>query len=380
MVLKDRRVPVEGVIKLSYRGMKKFFRSDLAQLASRASRILRLVEFIKTSSSSPLTLKIVMGVIGKNTIGHSRSIQNLFKDFLGIECLGCREAITRLSMGIPFSEVSSSARIVLRGSEWLNVLTVLEGLLRGILKNAGVLEVDESYIDSLAERDYSALAGNPLKAFSILRGFYAASHKILPMYNPYAFFIQSLRAVPKFVIERLVGNEIMKSMRTFNIEVKELLPCVDDEYSLVSHTPGSVGDMLSSVIDSVYKLHELGAPHSSRYLKVSDEMTRYLSFAISVTDSVAKLLAIEKEFDLVSTLLLNRGRTIRDYGDFKMVKLRVRTEKPAERVVAGEKKLDAVTFLKGLSPYLVLGLGKPEEFRESESIVEFDLMAYVKSR
>ncbi|MEM1882118.1 MAG: hypothetical protein QXY43_02875 [Sulfolobales archaeon] len=379
-MLKDRRMPVEGITKLSYRGLKEFFKSDLAQLASRASRLLRLVELINSSTSSPLTLKIVMGVIGKDTIGHSRSIQKLFKDFLGIECSGCREAIARLSKGIPFSQASSSVKLVFRGSEWLNVLIVLERLLRESLKNAGVLEVDESYLDSLAERDYSTLAGNPLKAFSILRGFYTASHKVLPQYSPYAFFIWSLRAVPKFAIEKLVGSEVMKSMRAFNIEVRELLPCVKDEYSLVSHTPGSVGDVLASAIELVYKLHELGAPYSSRYLKIRDEMLIYLSFAVPVTGSVVESLGVEREFDLVSNLLLINGNTIRDYGDFKVVKLRVRTEKPAESVIVKGKKLSATTFLKGLSPYLVLGLGKLEDFRESEAAAEFDLTVYVKSR
>ncbi|MEM2207581.1 MAG: hypothetical protein QXG17_02695 [Sulfolobales archaeon] len=377
MVLKDRRTPAEGVMKTSYRELREFFKSDVTQLAGRASRLSRLVELINNSPTSPSSLKIVMGVIGRDTIGHSRRIQNLFRDFFGIECLGCREAVDRLSRGIPFSLVSSSVRLVFRGSEWFNVLVVLDKLLRESLRNAGAVEISENYVNSLVEKDYATLTGNPLKVFSILRGFYAASRKILPLYSPHAFFIQSLRAVPKFAIEKLAGSDIMESVRAFNIVAEELLPCVKDEYSLVSHTPGSVGDMLTSAMDSVYKLHELGVLYGSNYLRIRDEMGVYLSLVEPIASSLAELLGVKREFSSVSSLLL-RGSVVGDYRGFKLVKLRVRTEKPAESVVVGGKKLSAEVFLKGLSPYFVLGLGRLENFRSNKVAVEFDLTAYVK--
>lgn len=379
MVLKDRMRPLERALRLSHEEWKKFFKTDVVQVAGRASRLLRLVELFEGSSASSATLKVVMGIIGRDTIGHSKGIQTIFRDLLGIECLGCRDAIERISMGMPLSRVIGSVGLKLGRSEWLDLVRVLDRLLRESLKKAGVAELSESYVDRSAERDYTTLVGNPLKIFSILRGFYAASRRILPLYSPHAFFVQALRAVPRFCLEKLVGEDHMGAAGAFNIAVEELVPCADSAYSLVSHIPGSTGDTLVSAIDVVYRLHELGISNSSKYLKIRDELMEYVARAGPAVSLVARVLGVERDFDRVSRVLLSEGDIAGHRGDFRAVKLRVRTEKPAKSIVVGGRRLSTEVFTRGVSPYLVLGLGRLESLRSDGSEVAFDLIVYVKS-
>lgn len=366
-------------MRLDHEEWKRFFKSDVVQAAGRASRLLSLVALLGGAPSSPATLKVVMGVIGRDTIGHSREIQALFRDLLGIECAGCPEAIERISMGIPLSRAASSVRLRFRGSEWLNLVRVLDRLLRESLKRAGVAELSEGYAYDLAEKDYAALAGNPLRVFSIVRGFYAASRRILPLYSPSAFFVQALRAVPRFCLGKLGAEESVEAARAFNIAVEEIVPCADESCSLLSHVPGSAGDLLSSAIDIVYRLHDLGSPHGSRRLRIRDELGGYVARVGPAVGFMAGVLGVERERGRVSRVLLSEGNVIGRYGGFKLVRLRVRTERPAKTVRVGGREWGAEAFVRGLSPYLVLGLGRLENLRRGESDVEFDLTVYVRS-
>lgn len=378
-MLKDQRGSFECALRLSHEDWRSFFRTDVVQVAGRASRLLRLVELLEGSSTSPTTLKVVMGVIGRDTVGHSRDIQTLFRDLLGIECLGCRDAIERISTGMPLSRVIGSVRLKIGESEWLNLVKVLDRLLCESLKRAGIMELSESYVDYLAGKDYTTLVGNPLKIFSILRGFYAASRRILPLYSPNAFFVQALRAAPRFCVEKLVGEEHIEVARAFNIAVEELVPCADSAYSLVSLTPGSTGDMLASAIDVVYRLHDLGMPHGSKHLRIRDELREYVARAYPAVSFMAKVLGVERELNRVSKVLLSEGDVVGRYRGFKLAKLRVKTGKPAKSVIVGGRELSVEVFMRGMSPYLVLGLGRLENLKSDESNIAFDLTVYMKS-
>ncbi len=372
-----RRGLVGSAAGLSYEGWRKFFRSDVAQVTSRASRILKLVERLRSSPASPGAVKMVAGIIGRDTVGHSGEIREVFRELLGVECLGCDEVVKMVSRGVPLQLAIGSARLSFGRSEWLDELMLLERLTRESLGRSGVLEASEEFLEDLAERDYSALVGNPLGVLSMIRGLYASLRGILPLYSPHAFFIQALRGIPRFALEKLAWRSCVEAAGRLNVVLEELLPCADAEYSILSHVPGSTGDVVSSSIDAAYKLHDLALRGGLRRLRVADERERYLEEALPAAAPVAEMLGVEREFSSVSRALLSEGRAIDRHRGFRLVELRVKTERPARYVTVGRVRMGAGSFVSGVTPYLVLGLGRvvSVERRDAASVI-FNLVVY----
>jgi len=109
--------------------------------------------------------------------------------------------------------------------------------------------------------------------------------KLLPLYNPFTFFIQSLRSTPKpylkiMYCDELFSNPIRNLMSKYGIELVKILdpnlgiPSLDDELAVIGHKDGSVGDLLTQLIwgiyELTYELNQLGYP-------VNDELKEYVS-------------------------------------------------------------------------------------------------------
>ncbi|MCS7099543.1 MAG: hypothetical protein RMH84_06255 [Sulfolobales archaeon] len=367
-------------IELSYDDWKRFFNVDIAGVAVRASRLLSLVELLRSAASPTAAVKIVAGVIGRNTVGHSRDIQKCFREFLGIECLGCRELVKRISVGVPLAQVSAYAKLSFKEAEWLNSLRVLEKFLRESLKIAAGIELRDEHLKAMATKDYAALTGDPLGVFSMLRGFYVASRRILPHFSPHAFLIQTLRGVPRFALERLVGKEGLEVLSRFRMSFRELIPCENSDYSLLSHSAGTPGDFISSSIDLVFRLHELGSSYRLKHLRVKNEKEVFLDKATLAVDRVAEWLSVKREFSTLSKLLLSGGRIVERLTTLQIVKVRIEAGKPARRVSIGGRELEVGEFMKGLSPYSVLGLSRFENLVDRGASIEAGLLVYLRSR
>jgi hypothetical protein len=109
--------------------------------------------------------------------------------------------------------------------------------------------------------------------------------KLLPLYNPFTFFIQSLRSTPKpylkiMYCDELFSNPIRNLMSKYGINLVKILdpnlgiPSLDDELAVIGHEDGSVGDLLTRLIwgiyELTYELNQLGYP-------VNDELKEYVS-------------------------------------------------------------------------------------------------------
>ena len=375
----DRGGGVErGIAGLSYASWRRFFRAHVLRGAGYASRLLRFVEVLRDRSGTPSAVKIVMGVIGRDTVGPSRGIQACFSDLLGVECVGCREAVERISLGIPPPQVLGSVSLRFRGSELLDRLRVLEGLLRESLRVSIGLDIDEGYLASLVERDYAALAGNPLRVFSMVRGLLMALRKLLPLHNPHTFFLQALRWVPRFALERLLDGGSLGPAERFGVRIVELLPSVRDEYSLLTHKPGSTGDLITSAADLVYGVYEVVLPHTSRYLRVRDARGSYIVSVIPTLGSVAEALGVRRELSLVESALLG-ATSGTGGGAYRLVRLTLRFENPARSVSLGGRRLPIEVFMRGISPYLVLGLARFERVSVGEGTAVADLSVHLRA-
>ncbi len=120
-----------------------------------------------------------------------------------------------------------------------------------------------------------------VKAFE---DFLNKSVKLLPLYNPFMFFIQSLRSTPRpylnaMYCDLLFTDPVRSLMSKYGVELTKILEpdlspqSLNDELAVVGHEDGSVGDLIVKLIqkiyDMTYKLNALGYP-------VNDELKEYV--------------------------------------------------------------------------------------------------------
>jgi len=92
-----------------------------------------------------------------------------------------------------------------------------------------------------------------------------AGLKLLPLYNPFTFFLNSLRLTPKPFLrlmygERLFDGGVAALMEEYGVKIglriapglgKEL----DEELGLYGHEKDTVGDLVTRVIDKLYRIY-----------------------------------------------------------------------------------------------------------------------------
>jgi hypothetical protein len=92
-----------------------------------------------------------------------------------------------------------------------------------------------------------------------------AGLKLLPLYNPFTFFLNSLRLTPKPYLrlmygERLFDGAVAALMEKYGVKIglriapglgKEL----DEELGLYGHEKDTVGDLVTHVIDKLYRIY-----------------------------------------------------------------------------------------------------------------------------
>jgi len=114
--------------------------------------------------------------------------------------------------------------------------------------------------------------------------FLNKSVKLLPLYNPFTFFIQSLRSTPRpylnaMYCDLLFTDPVRSLMSKYGVELTKILEpdlspqSLNDELAVVGHKDGSVGNLIVKLIeriyDMTYKLNALGYP-------VNDELKEYV--------------------------------------------------------------------------------------------------------
>jgi|GEM_PF-1189619 len=133
--------------------------------------------------------------------------------------------------------------------------------------------------------------------------FLNKSVKLLPLYNPFTFFIQSLRSTPRpylnaMYCDLLFADSVKNLMSKYGVELTKILgpdlspQSLDNELAVVGHKDGSVGDLIVKLIqkiyDVTYKLNALGYP-------VNDELKEYLKAKyeekVQTGDSIKELVS-----------------------------------------------------------------------------------------
>ena len=167
-----------------------------------------------------------------------------------------------------------------------------------------------------------------------------AGLRLLPLYNPFTFFLNSLRLTPKPYLrlmygERLFDGGVAALMEKYGVKIglriapglgKEL----DEELGILGHEKDSVGDLVTRIVDKLYRIY-------------GDEFRSYLSKY--------------QVYDMLESAELPAKKL-----DFILVEIRNGTTQLTYRVDQYyQKTISYLEFVERFSPVMFLGLAKPHD-------------------
>jgi len=200
-----------------------------------------------------------------------------------------------------------------------------------------------------------------VKAFE---DFLNKSIKLLPLYNPFTFFIQSLRSTPRPYLSIMYGEELFSDpvrnlMSKYGVELTKILDpglyvqSKNDELAIIGHKDGSVGKLIDELVQKIYdiisKLNSYGYRVSDE-----DEYKKYVKAKyneeISAGYTLEKLMT-EADFDYKKYC---QGRYIE--VERGVVKTYEREFVRDEFKIRDETTIEYERFLELFSPLLFLGI------------------------
>jgi len=222
------------------------------------------VDCIKAGTAAHF-YKYVLGIgLGKN-IGddekESGGLLNLLKTM-------SFEEIGREKLGISITEYEHSVMSSFTVMSYLfEMKKIVDEIYFRIKQVIQVQQVQADYDLDLA------------KAFE---DFLNKSIKLLPLYNPFTFFIRSLYSTPRpylniMYCEELFSDPVRNLMRKYGVELTKILDpglnvrSKNDELAVIGHKDGSVGKLIVKLVqkiyDMTYKLNRNGYPVSNEFKK-----------------------------------------------------------------------------------------------------------------
>ncbi|ADM27219.1 hypothetical protein Igag_0378 [Ignisphaera aggregans DSM 17230] len=360
---------------LSIDGWKKYLSVDILRVYGYIQRLKEIYNGLRSSYESVRSKKIVMGVVGKDTIGYWRDIQYVFKDFFGIECSGCEEAVKRIAMGIPLENVVDSVKLVFRDSKLIQDLDSIYNILNRILSTI----VDVRNGDRISIEDYlNRLSGNPLYIFDILRGFYSTMVNLLPLYNEYTLFLEITRFIPMKLYNIFFKGFDFNILKKIGIVYRSIDVCKDQEYMAVVHEAHSVGSSINVLVDEIYRYIDLSRKNLKiKMIKLYDERAIFVESMSKFIDDIYEFLDIKNIDKFYNDLDRYSHRKFIKAG-YSYLESKIRIDMETDYVALGESRYKCEQFMDMLSPYIILGLGWIDSINRKNHLIEGILHIYTR--
>jgi hypothetical protein len=228
----------------------------------------------------------------------------------------------------------------------MNSLFELQKIVNYIYSNPKIKQVIPV---QQAQLDYGL---DLVKAFE---DFLNKSIKLLPLYNPFTFFMQSLRSTPRpylniMYCEELFSDSVRNLMSKYGVELTKILdPGLnvqpeDDELAVIGHKEGSIGKLIDELVRKIY------------------DMTGTLSFHGYVSDEFKKYVKAKYNEEASTGFTLNKLSKYNIYCDMGWISVKIRVVKGVVNVHKTEYPYDKIAsiaydeFLELFSPLLFLGI------------------------
>jgi len=317
-----------GAFYAALAGFLKARQEVLGRLSGDLAQVLR-------GGDRDLALQILLGgvkqeCVDKGVIEQScfpeGSAARFFREKLGFEV--SFDAINKLINALKAGKMPQElGKITERETDVLKALREVEKLLDEVYRRVRMEAVPKRY-EVRDARDLVVAYEEVLNA----------GLRLLPLYNPFTFFLNSLRLTPKPYLRLMYGERLFDGggaalMEEYGVKVglriapglgKEL----DEELGLFGHEKDTVGDLVARVIGKLYEIYG------------DDEFKTYLN-KYAVYDVLESVGIYAKDV-----------RYINVYVDSGVVRLSY------DRV---EKILSYFEFVERFSPIMFLGLAKPRD-------------------
>jgi hypothetical protein len=358
---------------------QEFFTKDLAEFYASLNGLLRareallkelsgdLAQVLADPQRRNLALRVLFGGLDENCLEKIRqggyvdcikagTAAHFYKDVLGIglgknkdDDLKESRGLLNLLKTMSFEEISKEKLGVSITEYEFSVMFYLFEMKRIVdeiyFRIKQVIQIQQ------VQADYDL---DLVKAFE---DFLNKSIKLLPLYNPFTFFIQSLRSTPRpylniMYCEELFSDPVRNLMSKYGVELTKILDpglnvqSKNDELAVIGHKDGSVGKLIVKLVEEIYdmtsELNRLGYP-------VSNELKKYVEAKYNEETSAGYTL--EK---LIST--------IAGYGEFcGMTPIKVEKGVVNLHTTRGiPYDITYERFLELFSPLLFLGIASLE--------------------
>lgn len=354
---------------------RRYFKVELLRAFGYCRKILELYDRILSDSSNPLIKKMIMGIIGRDTIGHWRDIQMFYRKFFGITCTGCEDAIKHVAMGIPLDKVVNNISITTINKwklmEDIRIQTIiLSNILNKVDNKDDALTYD---INALIKR----LSSNPLEIFRLVRGFYSVNISILPLYNECTFFLYITRSIPKDLINQFFSNIDISVLSSYGIKFDEIKVCRDDEFSLLVPSNNSINQYIITYIEVLYRVVKQSLRLSLKtFFKVSDEELNFISTMVNEAKKIEKEMNFETSVKTIN--IIRRNSSMRKIGpNYRYFIAKLLFYRDKDKVAINSNILKCEDLFNGLSPYFITGLAYFNDIQEKENnIIKAKLHLY----
>jgi hypothetical protein len=348
-------------------GWKKYFEIDIVRALGYSQRILDLYNRITTDSSNILIKKMVMGVIGRDTIGHWRDIQQIYAKLLGIKCVKCEEAVKRISAGIPFEKVVDSVSIsFVPGWKLLDDIKTISIILSSVLNKVEIFDkIDQQRdlvnIDILVKQ----LSSNPLEITKLIKGFYSILISLLPLYNEYTFFLHITKAFPNSLMKKFFPGLNLDELSKFGVKYDFVNICREEEPLLV-HSNNSVARYINMYVETIYLFIKRSLKIGfSKSFKIVDEEHRYLSTMIREAARIGE--DIGKDIRKKVLNIIRTNSIIQKLGQkYVCSNTNIVFHRNRCQVAIGSTNISYTEFIEGLTPYLLTGLAIFKDIQEKD--------------
>jgi len=358
---------------------QEFFTKDLAEFYASLNGLLRareallkelsgdLAQVLADPRRRDLALRVLFGGLDENCLEKIRqggyvdcikagTAAHFYRKVLGIglgkyedddlkECKGLLNLLKTMSfeeigkekLGISITEYKFSV---------MNNLFEMKKIVDEIyFKIKQVIQVQQM------QEDYDL---DLVKAFE---DFLNKSIKLLPLYNPFTFFIRSLRSTPRpylniMYCEELFSDPVRNLMSKYGVELTKILDpglnvqSKNDELAVIGHKDGSVGKLIVKLVQKIYDittiLNSYGYP-------VSYEFGKYVKAKYNEETSAGYTLK-----DWIS--MTKADSEYKKYCDGRLIEV----EKGVIKPYAGTP-ITYEGFLELFSPLLFLGIAWIED-------------------
>jgi len=293
---------------------QEFFTKDLAEFYASLQGLLNardalinelsgdVAQVLADPRRRDLALRVLFGGLDENCLEKIRSYRPSYYSGGYIDCIkgGTAAHFYREVLEITLGEQGYKEDAEKR-KELLNLLKTMSleelgkeklgvsikgnsySMMKNLSEMKGIVDVIYSKIKQAIQVQQTQ-ADYGLDLVKAFEDFLNKSIKLLPLYNPFTFFIQSLRSTPRpylniMYCEELFSDPVRNLMSKYGVELTKILDpglnvqSKNDELAVVGHKDGSVGKL---IVELVWKIYDITSKLNSYGYRVSNELKKYV--------------------------------------------------------------------------------------------------------